>query len=146
MEMAARRQLTWCSPSWCVQFQYLIKHLVVSYAYFNSQAKLFCPSRWWQLPFIVLPCVAEDIKVDGDGALSGESENTNGIPEHKSTETQEWQNPEHNSRKMRRQRISKWLLLPQKLWNPLHVPSRPFYRETNELLHFENTLESKKYS
>jgi hypothetical protein len=47
--------------------------------------------------------------------MLGKSEKLKGIPEHKSTETHEQQNPERNSRKMRRQKISKRLLLPQKL-------------------------------
>jgi hypothetical protein len=39
--------------------------------------------------------------------------------------TQELRDSTRNSRKTARQRISKSLLLPQKLWTPLHVPVRP---------------------
>jgi hypothetical protein len=44
--------------------------------------------------------------------------------EYKTTKIQERLSPKCNSRK-RRQRISQWLLLPQKLWIPLHVPFPP---------------------
>jgi hypothetical protein len=66
--------------------------------------------------------------------------------ESPNTRTQEQWNQTCNSRKNMRQKISKRLLSPQKLWIPLHVPSRPFYRETKGLLHTENTLEYKEYS
>jgi hypothetical protein len=47
-----------------------------------------------------------------------------GVPEHESSETGS-QARAHESRKVRRQRIFKSLCMPQKLWIPLHVSSRP---------------------
>jgi hypothetical protein len=50
------------------------------------------------------------------------SEKSDRVPEHRSSEY--WS---HKSRKLwkRRQGISKSIHSPQKLWIPLHVPSRP---------------------
>jgi hypothetical protein len=47
-----------------------------------------------------------------------------GVPEHKSYEAGP-QTRAHESRKVRRQRISERLCTPQKLWILLYVPSRP---------------------
>jgi hypothetical protein len=76
------------------------------------------PTRWvyeWEDPhFYTMLFQQWQTKIVWTGPL-GESEKSERIPEHQSTETQERQNPKRNPRKMRRQRISKRLPLPQKL-------------------------------
>jgi hypothetical protein len=77
--------------------------------------------------------------------LWGVSENSDGIPEHRSTDStnvQVWSTVYESGD---RESPKDWSRL--KSCESLYTcPHAPFYRETKGLLHFENTLESKEYS